>query len=290
MESMTGYGRACAEGAALRIVMELRGVNSKGLDLHVRLPAPLSRHELRCRELVRGRVGRGRVDLTASLEYLADQAVEFTLSEGVVRAAGAAAAKFRAEGLLDRGLTLSDAMALPDAVGVHLAPGAEAEAQSLLEKALAEALASFVETRKREGARLEAQFRGGGATIRAELERARGLMREQVAGAKGRLQQRLAQLGAAVDPGRLEQEAVLAAQRSDVAEEVTRLESHASALDGLLAGEDRELGRRLDHLVQEMQREVSTLLAKSVLLDLTRAGMAMRLAVEQMREQAANVA
>jgi uncharacterized protein (TIGR00255 family) len=88
----------------------------------------------------------------------------------------------------------------------------------------------------------------------------------------------------------MEQEVALLAQRADVTEELVRLRAHLEALSALLSEEDREQGRRLDHLLQEMQREISTLLAKSDLLPLTQAGLQMRLVVEQMREQAQNVA
>lgn len=290
MESMTGFGRGTAERGALRATVEVRGVNQKGLDLHLRLPAPLLRYELLCRDRIRERVARGRVDVSATLEFLGPQAVDVAVARGVAAAAGRSAEELRREGLLERGLTFTDLMALPDAVSVRLAPGAEEEAKTLLGEALAAALEGFCGTRRAEGARLLAQFRAVAGEMGQELGRIRPLQTAQLTGARDRLVQRLAQLKADAEPGRLEQEVALAAQRSDVSEEVERLAAHLEALAGLLGEEGGDLGRRLDHLLQEMQREISTLLAKSALLDLTRSGMALRLAAEQLREQAQNVA
>lgn len=290
MESMTGFGRCSAEGPSLRVTAEVRGVNQKGLDVHLRIPAPLLRYDLLCREKVRERVARGRVEVFASLEFLGPAAVEFRVARGVAAAAGETAAALRGEGLLDRGLTMSDLLALPDAVSVKLAAASEGEAAELLTRALGGALDGFCATRAAEGARLRGQFDGGIATLREALERARPLLEPQVEGARERLRQRLAQLGVQADPGRLEQEVALAAQKSDVAEEVRRLEAHLEAMGELVASGSGDLGRRLDHLLQEVQREISTLLAKSGSLELTREGMTMRLTAEQLREQAQNVA
>lgn len=290
MESMTGFGRGIAEGASLRVTAEVRGVNQKGLDVHLRLPAPLLRHDMLCREKVRERVARGRVEVTVSLEFLGPAAVEFRVARGVAAAAGETAAALRAEGLLDRGLTMSDLLALPDAVAVRLAATAEGEAAQVLARALGQALDLFCATRAAEGQRLRSQFEEGVQTLRDTLDRVRPLLDPQIETARERLRQRLAQLGVQADPGRLEQEVALAAQKSDVAEEFKRLESHMVAMAELVNSSAGDLGRRLDHLLQEVQREISTLLAKSGTLELTREGMTMRLTAEQLREQAQNVA
>lgn len=287
---MTGFGRGSAERGTLRVAVEIRGVNQKGLDLHLRLPAPFLRHEMACRERVRERVARGRVDVSVALDLLGPSAVQFSVAEGVAKAAGQTAERLRTEGLLERGLTFSDLMNLPDAVSVRLAPEAEEEAKALLLEALAAALDGFCATRRAEGTRLLAQFDSVAASMREGLGLVRPLQTAQVEGARERLLQRLGQLQVETDPGRLEQEVALAAQRCDVSEEVERLEAHLVALAKLLREEGGDQGRRLDHLLQEMQREISTLLAKSASLDLTRAGMSLRLAAEQLREQAQNVA
>lgn len=287
---MTGYGRGCAQGTNLRLSVEIRGVNQKGLDLHFRLPAPLVRHDLACRERIRQRIARGRVDLSAALEYTGPTAVEFRVAEGVASAAGRICASLESQGVLARGLTLSDLLALPDAVSVRLAEGAEEEAQELLFQAVDSALDAFCATRRAEGGRMKGQFSQGVTTLRGLLDEIRPLLAGEVSALREKLRARMAELTVGLDPNRLEQETALLAQKGDVTEEVQRLASHLQAFEGLLEGECNDLGKRVDHLLQEIQREISTLLAKSGSLELTRAGMAMRLLAEQLREQTQNVA
>lgn len=290
MESMTGYGRAAAEGDGLRIQVELRGVNHKALDVHAVLPSVLLCHELECRKAVKAHVSRGHVDVRVSCEFVGEQAVEVRYAEGVALALGRMASRLVESGALARGMTLGDLMNLPGAVQVGLGPGMEERSGALLLQALEGAMAAFVRTRREEGGRIAGQFGVALATLRACATRARTLQDQQVEAVRTALNQRIQQIGVTVEPGRLEQEVALAAEKADVAEEVVRLESHLKALGDLLAGEGRDLGKRLDHLLQEMQREISTLLAKSGLMELTQAGLEMRLVVEQLREQALNVA
>lgn len=287
---MTGFGRAEVEREGLRLRVEVRGVNHKGLDIQVSLPASLLPHETALRSAVKARIHRGRVEVRAFLEALGEEAVEVRYSEAAARALGAFAHDLERAGLLSRGMTLTDLLQVPDAVQIRLSPSAEAEAGRILLEALGAALDRFQQTRREEGEKLSAQFRQALAALQTLRAEAAALSPDQASQAAERLQQRIAALGAAVEAGRMEQEAALIAQRADVTEELVRLAAHLEALGALLPEDGREQGRRMDHLLQEMQREVSTLLAKSDLLPLTQKGLEMRLIVEQMREQAQNVA
>jgi uncharacterized protein (TIGR00255 family) len=290
MESMTGYGRAWAEEGSLRVLAEIRGVNNKGLDIHVYLPGSLLRHEMALRTLVRSTVARGRVEVRVSLEVLGEQAAEVHVSEGVARALGKLASKLHEEGILARGLTLGDLMGLPDAVQVRLDPAAETQAGKALLSAVGTALREFKTARSEEGDRLEAQFRQGVQSLATHTAAAAALTERQLDAARVRLSQKVQQMGISVEPGRMEQEVALSAERADVEEELVRLDSHLQAFKGLLDESPADQGRRLDHLFQEMQRETSTLLAKAGLVELTQVGLQLRLLVEQLREQAQNVA
>jgi len=179
---------------------------------------------------------------------------------------------------------------VPDAVRVALSPRVEALAGEVLLGALSEALSRFRDTRRAEGERIEGQFRQALESLRALKTEADVGAVGQVASSAERLNLRIQQLGVQVDPVRMEQEVALLAQRADVQEELVRLDAHRQAMENLLEADGADLGRRLDHLLQEMQREVSTLLAKSDAYALTQTGLRMRLVVEQMREQAQNVA
>ncbi len=290
MESMTGYGRASAESGGLRIGTEIRGVNHKGLDVHLMLPPALMCHELACRRMARERVSRGHMDVRVSLEFMGEEAVEVRYSEGVARALGHLSKRLTDEGALSRGMTLGDLLSLPGAVQVGLNPTLEDAAGVLLQEALGLALDGFLMTRHEEGRRLKDQFDRGEGSLAAFLERLDPLLPAQVEAARLKLAQRVAQVAVSVDPARLEQEVALAAERADVAEEFERLKSHRQALTVLLAEGVTDRGKRLDHLLQEMQREISTLLAKACRMEITQIGLDMRLLVEQLREQAQNVA
>ena len=290
MESMTGYGRASLEAGSLRVLAETRGVNNKGLDVHVYLPGSLLRHELAVRNLVRSAVGRGRVEVRVSLEVLGERAAEIHVSEGVAKALGKLAAKLHEEGVLARGLTLGELMQLPDAVQVRLDPGAEAEAEKTLLAAVSGALQEFKRSRQEEGRRLEVQFDQGAESLAGLVAGAAALKDSQIEAARTRLSQKVQQMGVSVDPARLAQEVALSAERADVEEEVVRLDSHLAALRTLLSESPPDQGRRLDHLLQEMQRETSTLLAKAGPVSLTQVGLQIRFIIEQLREQAQNVA
>jgi uncharacterized protein (TIGR00255 family) len=290
MESMTGYGRAEIQAEGIRILVEIRGLNNKGLDIPLHLPSALLRHDLACREKVRACVSRGRVEVRVTLELVGEQAVRISYSSGAARALGRLASELQEAGTLARGMTLGDLLSLPDAVRVGLAEDVEARSGETLLQALTTALEAFRNTRRAEGARLEKQFRDGASALEGHAERAASLIDKQVEAIRQRLGQKIQHLGVTMDPARLEQEVVVAAEKADVAEEVVRLQTHCKALSHLLLDDPGSQGKRLDHLLQEMQREVSTLLAKADLYELTQIGLEMRLLVEQLREQAQNVA
>ncbi len=290
MESMTGYGRGASEGGGLRIAAEIRGVNHKGLDVHLLLPPALMSHEMACRRLIRDRITRGHMDVRVGLEFLGEEAVEVRYAEGVARALGHLSSRLASDGALARGMTLGDLLALPGAVQVGLNPALDEAAGALLLESLGVALEAFLASRFEEGGRLLDQFQRGQLSMAAFLAHLEPLLPAQVEAARQKLALRVEQIAVSVDPARLEQEVALAAERADVAEEFERLVSHQSALGGLLAEGVSDRGKRLDHLLQEMQREVSTLLAKAGLMEITQTGLEMRLLVEQLREQAQNVA
>jgi len=287
---MTGYGRSSGESAGLRVGVEIRGVNNKGLDVRLYLPPYLTYAEQAGREAVRRVINRGRVEVRVTLSVVNREAIDVKLSQGTASALAELAASMESDGKLARGLTFSDLLAVPDAVRVGIRRDAEEGAEHLLLSVLDVALSEFSESRLSEGERIKRQFDEACARLNGLLERAKAAATEQVPAIRERLGKRVATLGITVDPGRIEQEVALAADRSDVAEEQVRLGSHLEAMTSLLAKGADALGKRLDHLLQEMQREISTMLAKSDIMELTKTGLEMKLIVEQLREQVLNVA
>jgi uncharacterized protein (TIGR00255 family) len=286
IRSMTGYARAEQQGPWGRLSWELRSVNHRYLDLQIKLPDEFRVLEPELRVLAGGKIGRGKVE--AGLRLNRETAVTAAPEPDRARLRELRVA------LAVVGEELG-ALGTPDPMRVLAWPGvirqdaAEvapplAEATALFQKALTD----FADTRAREGERTAAFLRerlDAMATL-VEKVRARG---PQVRDAwLDRLRARIADLGVEVEPQRLAQEVALAAQRADVDEEMARLASHFTEVRDTLA-RDEAVGRRLDFLMQELNREANTLSSKSQDAEMTRCAVEMKVIIEQMREQVQNI-
>ncbi len=292
---MTGYAQARAEenGVALRV--SIRSVNHRFLDLHVRLPEGWEPLEPRLRQRVRQRVRRGHVDVTLRIEPSGPAAVQ--VNHPLAAAYARAAQELSREFSMPPAIDFVALFRLPGVVAGAGVPSEEEveSAASLAERCLDDALARLDEMRSTEGASLAAEMRGRLAKISShamKIEALAATLRPEYA---RRLGVRLAELLAntAMDPARLAQEAALLAERSDISEEVTRLRSHLQQFDALLES-DPEAGKKLDFLLQEMQRESNTMLSKtpgveSQGLAITDLALEVKAEVERLREQMQNV-
>ena len=290
LKSMTGFGTGRSRAGDEEISVEVRAVNHKHLEVKARLPRELSALESSVLKAVRHRCARGAVDVAVRRSTS-------TLS-GAVPMVDAAMARAWREALrtVARAADIADA---PTAAQIAGQPGVVrmeepvtdlALAEGALEKALAEALDGLVAARVREGKALEAD-------LSARLERVATLSSEvaelaprTVETYRARLQERMADLleGAPVDEARLVQEVALFAERTDVAEEATRLQAHLEAFRGFLAASE-PAGRRMDFLVQEMHREVNTTGSKSQSLEVSSRVVELKAELERIREQVQNV-
>ena len=289
---MTGFGRADGSVAGHGFVWELRSVNGRGLDLRLRMPPGCDVLEPALREAA-ARLRRGNVSATLTLtrEAEAKVAIDAAALEQALAAATALAARIegspppRAEALLG----------LPGVMRVgreEFDLGADAAAAEVLRRGFATALAALLAAREAEGARLAEVVVRLLDEIAALRERAEAEAAEQPRLHRERLAESLRQLLAGTPPlpeERLAQEIALLATRSDVREELDRLAAHVAAARALLA-EGEAIGRRLDFLVQEFLREANTLCSKSASGALTTTGLALKAAIEQLREQVQNLA
>ncbi|MEJ0059145.1 MAG: YicC/YloC family endoribonuclease [Terricaulis sp.] len=292
ISGMTGFARAEGAHEGLRWIWEAKSVNGRGLDLKLRLPPGLDALEPMAREAAAKRFKRGSIQAGLTLARDASAAppvrIDFAYVEKLVEAG---------RPLVDAGkVTPATWDGLLSLRGVLIAEEAEAQsddARAALEAAL---LAGFVaavnkldDARKQEGRMLAATLGALADQIDALIASARASAAAAPAAALERIKLRLAALSPEVqfDPLRLAQEAALAASRADVQEELDRLGAHAGELRSLLA-KDEPAGRRLDFLVQELAREANTLCSKSADLELTRIGLALKTAIDQIKEQAAN--
>lgn len=283
--SMTAFERREIQGEWGRLSWELRSVNHRYLDIHPRLPEDLRQLETAVRERIGQRLGRGKVECTLRFEATAasgdvqlnweyvDQILAAT-RELNVRLHGAAP------------IPATDVLRLPGVLreqGRDLEPVKEV-ALSLLD----EALDGFVETREREGGRLGAMIGERATQLQTLAGDIRARMPEINQRVRARLEQRLTELDQPADPHRLEQELIYIAQRMDVAEELDRLEAHVQEIQDVLQRQE-PIGRRLDFLMQELNREANTLGSKSAALETTNTSVDMKVLIEQMREQIQNL-
>ena len=296
MRSMTGFATEAGALGALRWRWEAKSVNGRGLDLRFRLPDGVEALEPRLRAAASARLSRGNVSIGLKVDS-AGEAGALTVSEPALAAAVAAAG--RAEALAaENGLhlapsTAADIVAIRGVLEPASADAAFAAAETLdaLEASFAATLDGLAAARGAEGARVRETF----VAILDEIERlvadAAGSHAAQEPAARARLKERVAALidaGAEIEPERLAQELALIAVKADVSEEIARLGAHVAAARDLLDA-DGPVGRKLDFLTQEFNREANTLCSKSASGALTQIGLDLKVAIDQMREQAQNV-
>ncbi len=296
---MTGYAQARAEQNGWLLRISLRSVNHRFLDLHFRLPEGFESLEPQIRKTLRDRLRRGHVDVTLHFEPIGAATVQVRreIAEAYWKAADDLRRQFGIE-------SEPDLMALLRLPGVIAAAGAPAalrneEAQQRLaaqvEACLAEVLERLEEMRQAEGVQLAAGMRQGSAHIAESVARIEALSQGLRPAHARQLETRLKELlgETPLDPIRLAQEAALLAERGDISEELARLRSHVDQFEKLLAGAG-ELGKKLDFLLQEMQREANTLLSKTPGIEaeglvITDLALEMKLEIEKLREQVQNV-
>ena len=299
IHSMTGFAQAHvdSEGCALRI--NLRSVNHRFLDLHLRMPDGFEIFEARIRQGIRETLRRGHVDINVYYEPVGASTVE--VNREVTEAYMKAVERLRREFDIK---TEPDLIALFRLPGVVAAPGSAGKLQdeevqaklgAQLDACLKLVLERLETMRRTEGQALAREMQEILARISSRTAELEGLIEGVRPAFARRLAVRLGELlnGVQLDPARLAQEAALLAERSDVSEELARLRSHVEQFEKLLAGAG-ETGKKLDFLLQEMQREANTLLSKtpgveSEGLAITGLALEVKSDIEKLREQAQNV-
>lgn len=293
MRSMTGFGQAAGENSRHAVTVTLKGVNSRYLELKVRLADEYRSSEPELRDLLGRELSRGRVEATMEITPLEEREANVEVHRKVVQAAHGALHELVGEGLITQELTAGDLLRLPEAFSVHVAPDRWDEAdRELLSRLTESALEQLVAARTLEGQKLEGALRERLGQLEALAERL-AAMRPQALermrqGVEGRLERLLDEHDLELDRARLAQEVALLAEKSDVAEELDRLASHLEHFTELL-GRRGPVGKRLDFLMQEIFRELNTLGAKCRSSDMTRVVLDAKEISEQLREQLQNV-
>jgi uncharacterized protein (TIGR00255 family) len=294
VRSMTGFARIQKTTEHGDITVTLKSVNHRGLDLHFHLSAELDSLEHVMRAALKRAVLRGHVDVRCSVLRPSNGA-SGTLNLPLFRSYVAAFRKAAAEEGIEAQPDLNRILLLPGILGAsdQLAPDPGAETTVLA--ALEEAVAMLNQFREREGAELAAFIREQNATVRAGGEEMQRIRSGAIPAFQKRLLEKLQELlgNTMIDPQRLAQEAALLADRSDIGEEISRLQIHSRQLDEILDS-GGEVGKRLDFLLQELNRETNTILSKTsglgdLGLRMTELALGSKSAIEKIREQALNL-
>jgi uncharacterized protein (TIGR00255 family) len=285
--SMTGFARREAKLSWGTLVWEIRSVNHRYLEPSFRLPEDFREIEPNLRDAMRKALQRGKVEASLSVHW--EQEGESDLGINLAKVAQLTSASQQINGLLGA------AAAPVNALDILRWPGViqkqELEREELHKAALElfdSALQGLIEHRSREGAELEQLILNRLDSVSAQVVKVRARMSEILAAQREKLQTKLAALQVELDPERLEQEIVLLAQKADVDEELDRLDTHVIEVKRSLKQTD-SLGRRLDFLMQELNREANTLSSKSIVSDTTQAAVELKVLIEQMREQVQNI-
>jgi uncharacterized protein (TIGR00255 family) len=290
--SMTGFGSGLRQKGGVSVAVEIRTVNHRFLDLHIRLSREYSLLETEIQQAIRGALSRGRVDVSVTIQSTAP--AELLINKDLAKGYMEAARTLRQELHLTDTLELRTLLTLPGVVqnkdSLEIVQGGESNLREALLESLQAALEGVVRMRRHEGEALRSDMGRHLTSIAEKSAQSRASVPSTVEEYRSRLQERLEQLlpPKAVDPQRIAQEVAILAERSDISEEFARLESHISQFTGLLES-GKEVGKKMDFLLQEMQREVNTMLSKSGNLDITRLGIALKADIEKLREQVQNV-
>jgi uncharacterized protein (TIGR00255 family) len=292
MTSMTGFAAVTHEAAVGTVTATLRAVNHRHLDIQIRAPAALQMAEQATRALIQRAMARGRVEVSLTWQPRELATPVVTLDEPLLLAVEAAFRSARERGLITGALTPGDLLRLPHVLTVRDERPAEAPEEILaaVEAAVSEAVEALGLMRRREGAYLATELAARHAGVDALVAAIERAAAEGAAALEARLHARLAdlQLDPQADPVLVAQEVVRFVARSDIREELVRLRAHLAHWQGLVDGAEPS-GRKLDFLLQEMNREVNTIGAKAEGTRVSELVVDAKAELEKMREQVQNV-
>lgn len=290
MYSMTGFGRGESKEGGVELTVEIKTVNNRYLDVTVKSPRVLSAQEENIRALIRQKLTRGHADVFVSLTDKREREKEIRLDESAAKAYVAAAEKvakmFKS---VQDDLTVTSILRFPDVIKTDDVAVADDEIISALNCALTAALEKLNAMRLAEGEKLKKDMLSRMDTIEGLVEGVEKRADKVTENYRVKLEARMKKVleNVEVDEGRLLTEVALFADKSNIDEELTRLHSHISQFRDIC--KEPLVGRKLDFLVQEFNRETNTICSKSNDLEVTRLGLALKNEIEKVREQVQNI-
>ena len=290
MNSMTGYGRCRMNGSGHEVTVEIRAVNHRFLEVGVKYPRAYGFLEEAVRQFIQGRINRGKVDVFIGLESSSDETVSMQVDHALARRYIVAMRELKKAHKLAGKVDLASVLRYPDVLVSRKTEASRETVWEVVLPALESAVADFEAMRAAEGARLGQDMLQKVDELEAFVDQVDGLAKKVVPQYREKLYQRVRDLlgDAHVDEGRLLTEVALMADKAAIDEELTRLRSHFVQARSLLM-ETACPGKKMDFLIQEMNREVNTIGSKANDLQITQLVVEMKGLIEKLREQIQNI-
>lgn len=288
--SMTGYGRGEVARKGISVAIELRSVNSRFLEVTTRLPRSLSLRENEVKEIVRKKISRGKVNLLATVDREKNGQLPLAINATAAREYYKLLNQLRKTVKLKETVKLEHLLRFSEVLEQPVLDGADEDEWEVMQQALNAALDDLATMRRNEGEELTKDFRARIAAIEKTLSSIEALSKEQVPSERTRLRERIQRIleNETIDEGRLEMELAMLADRLDVTEECVRFGSHNKFFIQALADKEPS-GRKLNFLIQEMNREANTIGSKSNSSEIAHMVVSVKEELEKIREQLQNI-
>jgi uncharacterized protein (TIGR00255 family) len=290
IKSMTGYGRGEAVSAMGKVSVEMKSVNHRYLDLNIKMPRKFNALEGDIRSHIKNQVQRGKVDIYINYEDYSEERVDVKYNPSIAREYLNYFKQMQEELQLDYDITISRLSLMPEVFTMQQAEENEEELWNLLREALDTALERFLEVRDKEGQELKEDLLGKLEYMTELVDCVEQRYPQILSDYRARLTAKMTELlgASGIDENRIAAEVVIYADKCCVDEETVRLRSHIKQVQEALCGEGG-VGRKLDFLVQEMNREANTMLSKSTDGSLTDVAINLKTEIEKVREQIQNI-
>jgi uncharacterized protein (TIGR00255 family) len=290
ISSMTGYGHGEASGEGITAIAEVRSVNSRYFEVNTRLPRSLSLRENDVREIVRAKAGRGKINVVVSIERESGDAIPLKINKSAAKSYIALLNDLRKTSGIKEKVTLDHLLKFSEVIEAGELESADEKEWAVAEKALGSALDEMRLMRQKEGNELRKDLESRIQSLERKIELVEGLSKESIPEQRDRLRERVQQLltNGTVDENRLELEIAFLADKLDVTEECVRFRSHNKFFLEALINEE-SAGRKLNFLVQEMNREANTIGSKAANATVAHHVVDIKEELEKIREQLQNV-
>lgn len=290
IKSMTGFGRSTYENAGREYIVEIKSVNNRFSDISIKMPRNLSYLEEKIRKQILKNVSRGKVEVSIQLNNNSDLGKKINLNTDIAKKYIEELKKLSKETNIIDNINIMDVAKFPDVLNIKI----DEEAEEIIEKelftALDSAIISFIDMRQKEGNKIKVDLENRIEVIKQKIEQissiSAGLVEEYIVKLETRIKELLKT--DVLDEARLAQEVVIYSDKCSVEEEITRLKSHISQFLNLL-NENIAIGKKLDFLIQEMNRETNTIGSKANSLEITNYVVDIKTELENIREQIQNI-